>query len=229
MCPHCKRDAPVVLRGLRASCTNCGFARSPLDSARAVNVAGQPARIGGTVAHVAGWIVLLAGLLVALVVGGIAQLLFPASSAGLFLGVPIALLASAFASVLLLGGRKMRKSGEDSSKTAHEEAIYALAEHRSGSLEAREVARALAISQETADALLTNLAKRPESRVTMEVDDDGIIRFLFTDFARRRFAVDRPGPRVVVEPAPSVRRDAIPDAEVEPVDEPARRSQRSLR
>jgi hypothetical protein len=228
MCPHCKRNAPVVLRGLRATCASCGQLR-PLDTHRAVNVAGQPARIGGTVAHVAGWVVLVAGLLLALTVGGIAHLLFPASPAGLVLGIPIALLTLLIATMLLLGGRKMKKSGEHSSKTAHEEAIFALAEHRKGALEAREVARALALSQETADELLTDLAKRPDGRVSMEVDDEGVIRFHFSEFARPRFAVDdraaapARGARVAVDP----RRDAIPDAEIEPIEDAAVRRARS--
>lgn len=66
ICPHCKQDAPTIVRGLRAYCTACDAPRSML-SDTPINVAGQPSKVGGGVASVLGWFILLGGLLTALV------------------------------------------------------------------------------------------------------------------------------------------------------------------
>ena len=51
MCPHCRQNAPIVYRGVLAYCTACGAPRPPF-SAKSIDLAGQPSKIGGAVARV---------------------------------------------------------------------------------------------------------------------------------------------------------------------------------
>jgi nucleotidyltransferase/DNA polymerase involved in DNA repair len=85
----------------------------------------------------------------------------------------VALLAIALGSVLLLGGRNLRKMGTDASKRTREQGIFALASHRGGILRASDVAQALGIPEEEADAELTTLAKQKSDQVSLELDEDG--------------------------------------------------------
>ncbi len=188
MCPACRRDAPVLMRGLKPTCALCGAMRAPAEAARAVNLAGQPARVGGRVSRALGFTVAICGTLLAVLLGGGAQLLFPDSPIGLLLGVPIFILSSALAIALLLGGRRLTRSGDERAHAGKLEAIRALARTKGGELEVEDVTKALRLSAADADALLTELAKTPDARVDLDVDDDGRLRYRFAD----------PGVRVAV-------------------------------
>src|ERR1700742_245499 len=131
LCPHCHQDAPTIVRGVRAYCTACGAPRSLTTAPTAVNVAGQPARLGGGVAGVLGKVALGVGLLVALVVGGLANALF-SMTAALWVGGVVALGTLMVGLPLILGGRRLRASGESQSRAAQEQAVYALAAQRRG-------------------------------------------------------------------------------------------------
>jgi hypothetical protein len=195
ICRSCHQDAPSFIRGARAYCTACG-APMPLVSVRtAVNVAGQPSKIGGGIAGVLGWLVLTLGALAALIVGGLAQAIF-AASAGLWLGGIVGFFTLLVALPLILGGRRLRRSGEETAVMAQHQALLSLAAQRGGVLLARDAARGLAVSEEEADALLTDLVKRSDGRVTLEVDDNGALSYVFTDL------VAAPGPRVRVSAQP---------------------------
>src|SRR3954449_10617588 len=85
ICPRCRQDAPTLVRGVRAYCTACGAPRPLATAPTAVNVAGQPSRVGGSVAGVLGKVALLTGLLVALALGGLAKAIF-AMGAALWVG-----------------------------------------------------------------------------------------------------------------------------------------------
>jgi hypothetical protein len=209
-CPHCHKDAPTIVRGVRAFCTACGAPRSLTTAPEAVNVAGQPARVGGTVVRVLGAMALGIGIAVALALGGIVGAFFGATAA-LWIGVPITLVTLVMAIPLMRGGRLLQRAGEERGRAAQETAIFALAAQRRGVLTARDVARALSVREEEADALLTALAKRPDGAVVLDVDDDGGLSYRFPDLvpvqggARVRVA-DQPW-RV---PAPPVR--VVPEA-----------------
>jgi hypothetical protein len=172
-----------------------------------VNVAGQPAKVGGRVAGVLGKVVLLTGLLVALVLGGLANAI--SVGAGPWVGGIMAVITLLVSLPLILGGRKLRRTGEGQIQAAREHAVFSLAAQRRGVLTVREVARAVSIREEEADALLTALAKRPDSGVTLDVDDNGGLSYRFTDLlptagARVRVA-DEPWAaprRIPVPPAP---------------------------
>jgi hypothetical protein len=206
-CPYCHQDAPTIVRGVRTFCTACGAPRSIVDAPEAVNLAGQPAKVGGGVASVLGWVALVAGSSVALVMGAIANWIFT-MTAGLWVGGFFGVLTLLVAIPLILGGKKLKKSGEDRARAAQEQAIFSLAAQRRGVLTVRDVARAVSIPEDQADALLTALAKRPDGKVSLEVDDNGAISYLFHDLltansARVRIAAQpwqAPGPARVATP-----------------------------
>jgi hypothetical protein len=179
MCPRCRQNAPIVYRGMMAYCTACGAPRPPL-TGTSINLAGQPSKLGGAVASVLGWVVLAAGLSVALMLGLIAQALFPAGFVGLALGLPIALLTTIVAVVLLRSGKSLRGSGASAEKTARVQAIYALAAHRGGALTALDVAQSLGIQVDEADALLTTLTKEQMDHVGIEIDPNGGLFYRFS-------------------------------------------------
>jgi hypothetical protein len=185
MCPHCGQNAPVVYRGVLAYCTACGALRPPLTGS-ALQLAGQPSRIGGLVARVLGWIVLSVGLALALAVGIGAHLLFPDGVVGLLASAPIAVLSLVVGGFLLFGGGRLNRSGVSAERDARTQAIYALATHRRGELGAADVARALDVRIEEASALLDSLARAEPERVTVDVDTTGALVYRFDVPTRTR-------------------------------------------
>jgi hypothetical protein len=147
----------------------------------AVNVAGQPSRVGAGVASVLGWMVLVLGLGAALVVGAIGQAIWPAAVVGWVLGTLIGVPTLLVGLSLLFGSRRLQRAGDERSKGAREHAIFALAARRQGVVTVGDVAGALAVRDAEADALLTDLARRPDGRVTLEVDDNGGLSYVFHD------------------------------------------------
>ncbi len=228
ICPSCKQDAPTVIRGMRPYCTACGAPRPLMAATDAVNLAGQPAKVGGEVARGAGYVALFGGAVLALVLGGVFQALF---HTGLLVAVPVALAALLVSLPLLLGGRKLRRSGDETARSAHEQAVIALAARVGGVVTAREAASRLSLTEEQADALLTEMAKRPDGKVTLEVDDAGVLSFHFRDLlAARRVRIEDPPPRPrVVASVPPPR---VIDAELieeEDAAAPEARARRTVR
>jgi len=203
ICPNCRQDAPTVVRGVRAYCTACGAPRSLIEDTP-VNVAGQPSKIGGGVASVAGLSVLVLGLLFSTALGGLIYILSP--MAGFIVGGFLAAVCLFVATILLWGGRELRRSGSERERTAQEQAIFAIARQRGGSITAAELARALSLPEADADAILTSLAKRPDGRVTLEFDDNGALRYDVHEMGRRvrvaerkRVAPEVTGPNTVLD------------------------------
>jgi len=220
ICPNCKRDAPTVVRDLRVVCTACGAPRSVIDVPTSVNVAGQPSKIGGGIASVLGWLVLGGGALVALLLGALFQALMPTAAFGYVLGGIIVFLSLLVGMGLVFGGRRLQQSGTMREQGAREQAVFALARRDGGFITASGLAQAIAIPEPDADALLTSMAKRPDGRVTLEVEDDGTLRYMVPEFNTgrwKRLSSDRPGrstsdrPRIATGPT----RDALAEAEAE--------------
>jgi hypothetical protein len=178
MCPYCRKNAPIVYRGVVAYCTACGQPRAPLTD-RSVNMAGQPSKVGGTVANVFGWLVIGGGLITALLVGALFQAILPAGIFGWILGAVIALGSLGVGGSFVYGGKTLKQSGATVERDTRERAIFALAQNRGGVLTAFDVSAALGISAEEADAILTEYAKTDSDRVRLEVDDAGAITFVF--------------------------------------------------
>jgi hypothetical protein len=186
ICPNCRQEAPTVVRGVRAYCTACGAPRSLIEDTP-VNVAGQPSKIGGGVAAVAGLSVLFLGTLVSLLIGGLIYIF--AAPVGLAVGVFLEATTLFVAALLLWGGRTLFRSGTERERGAHEQAVYAIARRRGGSVTPAELARALSIPEADADAILTAMVKRPDGQVTLELDDDGTLRYEVHDARSRRVRV----------------------------------------
>lgn len=177
-----------MVRGVRAYCTACGAPRSLIEDTP-VNVAGQPSKIGGGVASIAGLSVLFLGLLFSTALGGIIYIFAP--MAGFIVGGFLAAVCLFVATMLLWGGRELRRSGSERERNAQEQAVFAIARQRGGSVTATELARALSMPEAEADALLTSMAKRPDGRVTLEFDDNGVLRYDVHETGRRVRVAER--------------------------------------
>jgi hypothetical protein len=186
--------------------------RIPLSSP-AVNLAGKPSKVGGTVARAFGWTVLGIGLLVACVFATLFGLVFSGAAAAL-VGVPIAVVATLFAVLLLRGGRSLKQSGADAETATRLQAVFALATHKGGTLTSTDVALALQMPGPDADALLVNLAKKDPDVVSVDVDDEGQLLFHFPGalpVGQVRWP-ERWPERWPQEPQPKVRVNAPPQA-----------------
>jgi hypothetical protein len=172
MCPHCGRDAPIVYRGVVPYCTACGALRAPL-STPSINLAGKPSRMGGTLASVAGWLVLLVGLSITLGFALLLWLLFSGVVAAA-VTTPFALIATVIGWLLLRSGSSLRQSGADAERETRDQALLSMAGHH-GPVTAVDAARLLNVTVATADAMLTELAKRDPDRIALDVDDQGVV------------------------------------------------------
>jgi hypothetical protein len=191
MCPYCGQNAPVVYRGVTAYCAACGKVRVPL-TGNALHLAGQPSRVGSVVARVLGWIVLGVGLSFALGVAALLQLVFPATIAPLAVGGPIAVVSLFVGILLLRGGKTLDAKGAAAAKTAHAQALFALAANKGGMLTALDASQALDLPLPAAEAALQTLAKEDFERVAVDVDASGTLVY--------RFVVPGRGGRVRVDP-----------------------------
>lgn len=170
MCPHCRKDAPIVYRGVAAYCTACGRPRLPL-TATSVNLAGQPSQVTGQVTRVFGWLVLVGGLSVAVMVLGLMLAIFPGALGATLFAAPIAAASIGAGVWLLRSGRTLESAGKGTEHRTKFQAIFALAQNRHGKLTAYDVSAALAIPPAQADALLTELAKTSPEHVAVEIDE----------------------------------------------------------
>jgi hypothetical protein len=184
-----------VYRGVVPQCTACGAVRPPLSNP-SINLAGKPSRIGGIVASVFGWLVLLVGGSIAL---GIALLFaaFGATMAGVAIALPIAIVTLVIGVVLVRRGGSLNRSGLEAERATREQALLGVVAHR-GSVTASEAAQALGVSVAEADAALTDMAKRDPDRVSVDVDDQGVVRYRVARI---------PGERVRVEAEDAVEAD----------------------
>ncbi len=171
-CPSCRRSAPIVYRGVLAYCTACGAPRMPL-VAKSTTLAGKPSIIGGALTRVFGWIVLAGGAAFGLAMLGILQAIFPAGFAGWAVGLPIIFLSTLLGVLLLRSGKSLESTGVAEQRDTQVSAIFSLAEHNQNTVTAGLVGRALGMSAESADGLLTSLAKSNPDHVVLEVDDQG--------------------------------------------------------
>ena len=182
ICPSCRQDAPTIVRGVRAFCTACGAPR-PLLGSNAVNVAGKPMKVGGGIASVMGWVVLVGGAFFSILIGALFNMLWAiagsaaAGTIGLMVGGFFGVVTLIVALSLLFGGRKLSKTGDGDRRKVLEQGIFALAGRQRGSVTPRDVARQLAITDEEAEVLLTDLVRKGDNRVTLDVDDDGTLRY----------------------------------------------------
>ena len=178
LCPNCYKDAPIVYRGVSAHCTACGALRVPLAN-QSVNMAGQPSKVGGAVAKAFGWLLLGGGTAVSAALIAFFQWLFEGGVVGWAIGVPIFVVTAIVSTVLLVSGKKLEKSGDETHKTVQEKAILGLVQNSKGVITALDVSRSLDITLAEADAVLTRMAKETPDQITVDVDDQGQIFYRF--------------------------------------------------
>jgi len=185
-------------------------------TANAVNLKGKPAKIGGALASVFGWVLLFGTMAASLIVWGVLQALFPDAAAGWLLGGVIATIGGAASAVLLFGGRALRRSGTSAAEAARLDALGTLAAHHKGNITAQNASEALGCTYEDADAFLTAMAKRPESGVSLEIDDEGKIYYRFARHAPQLAWPAEGKVRVEAVPAAAPPAPPAPPAQAEP-------------
>jgi hypothetical protein len=199
-----------------AFCTACGGLRGPL-AGPSINLAGQPSKVGGAVARVAGWIVLVFGGALALGIGGLIAAIFSAL-VGLAFALPILVVSGVAGVALLRGGRQLRRSGMHAERATREQALLAMAaagpvgRGRRYGVTAKDAARSLGISVDEADGMLTALAKSDPDRLTLDLDDQGVIWYRSLESPAPR------GRRVRVDADASASEDASAHGEDDPAD-----------
>jgi hypothetical protein len=167
------------LQGLEARCSACGARRFPL-SAPSVSLSGQPARFGGSAATLFGVAVLVLGGALSLGVLLLLQSIAPTTVLGWAIGIPMLVASLFFGILLLVAGSKLRKHGSARSRAVRLEALRALIAHQKRPVTPHQVARALNLSDTDADALLTEFSREYPTPVTLDVGDDGQLRYDFS-------------------------------------------------
>jgi hypothetical protein len=200
-CPHCRQDAPLVYRGVFAYCSACNEPRPPF-SATALNLAGRPSKFGGTATKVLGTMVLIGGIGTAATLMLLFAFLAPTSAMGYAVGIPLAIVSLMVGLGLIYAGRRLHRSGSDAERETRERALYALAANRGGLLTALDGARALNLSVTDVETVLNDWTKRDHEHVSLEIDEDGALFYLFSRPGERR---DTFGKRYRVEPEGRVR------------------------
>lgn len=202
-CPNCHAIAAVIARRGKTVCAACGKPRtgtvvlgggggigSVLPASRTGREASTSAMLGrarGRTQRGFGIFALGTGILVA----AIAMVLVP-GVLGVGLAVAGGLLGvGAGALSIRAGAKNMEKARTDAAR-ATEIAVYELAEEQGGRLTASVAATGLRITVDAADDLLTSLVG-DGSRIDVDVDDEGVVRYVFREIAAA-------APRVRVEP-----------------------------
>jgi signal transduction histidine kinase len=171
-----------VLHGLDSRCAACGAARFLL-AAPNVSLAGQPSRVGGLAVSLIGATVLVLGLALSTGLWFLLQSIWPDRAFGWAFAIPT---VSFFAGLLLLlGGRRLRKSGTAHQQTVQLDAVKAMVQHRKGPISAADVASALQLPEAQVDELLTRLAREQATAVTLDVDARGHVVYDFEGEDRR--------------------------------------------
>lgn len=189
-CPHCLAVAPVLRTGQGAICSACSKPRDTKpgtviigDAPAIVGLVGAKgsgaaiaARAGGGGLRIFGAMLIGAGVLAAAAMA----VLFPGA-----IGIALAILAGGtsvgLGALALKGGAKAGAHADRTERTERQLRIMELAEKSSGDLTATEVARAMKMSLEEADAALTAMADG--SRVAVEIDENGIVHYVFRELS----------------------------------------------
>jgi hypothetical protein len=147
----------------------------------------------------------IAALAVGVLVGGIVAAA-TGSAAGFSVAAVIGGAGIATGALALWESRRLGRRASGLEQTAWEHEIWSLAESNGGALRVIDVARALQLMRPDAEALLDALVD--EVRVSMQVNDDGEIRYVF-----RELEAAGP-PRVRVDLAEAVSPAEAPEEEL---------------
>jgi hypothetical protein len=204
-CPHCHAVAAVIPRGGITVCAACGKPRTgsvllgSAESRASLLPESHQGRSASTRAMVArgrgrlqrGFGVLALGMGVLMAVLAAAAL---PGAVGVGLALALGLIGVGLGALSIRAGARSMSQGETEDRRARETAVLELAQKRGGRLTATEVARAFSLSERAADDLLTSMVG-DGTRVTVDVDDEGVVRYVFLELAPKaaaqvRVAVD---------------------------------------
>ncbi|HEY8427182.1 MAG TPA: hypothetical protein VIL20_02360 [Sandaracinaceae bacterium] len=204
-CPHCHAIAAVIRRGAVTVCAACGKPRAGTvvlgggpGSIVPVSAEGRRASTSAMLRKSKGRALRSFGVL-ALASGVLGATLAAAAipgAIGLALAVVAAVIGVGVGALSMRAGARSLREGERDDRRAREAAVLELAQKRGGALTATEVARELGLALEEADRLLTSMVG-DGTRVGVEVDDEGIVRYVFRELA------PPPAARVRVETEPA--------------------------
>jgi hypothetical protein len=205
-CETCNAVAGVFARGGGYVCAACSAPRNLLPGTLVLGgdrpsslVPAAPRSVRPSAAPPATALVARAGATGLRLFGGAAMgggalgvalgLLVLGGTFGWFVGA-VGLVGAVFGVLAWRAGGRQSASAASEERAARERAVWALAEQSGGILTVTQVAQALGWSAGAADALLTGMADG--TRVTVEVDDEGLLSWHFREIMRRA------GPRVRV-------------------------------
>ncbi len=215
MCPHCGRNAPIVYRGVAPHCTACNRLRMPL-AGPSVNLAGKGSQVTGRVANVVGKVIGGVGLSLSMLGAGLAWVLSHDWSIVAVASLPVLVLFGVIAAPFVFGGKSLEQSGTKRESRVREQAVFAMAAQRGGLLSAWDVATALSMPSDVADAALTDMAKRFPDKIALELRDDGTVTYRFLDVLplpdwdeRVRVATDQQAARDLEEEAAEAERERV--------------------
>jgi hypothetical protein len=103
---------------------------------------------------------------------------------------------------MIYGSGRLHRSGTDAEREARQQALYALAANRGGMLTSLDAARALNLKVADVDAVLGDWVKNDPDHISLEVDDNGELFYLFSRPGQR---LDTFGKRYRVEAEGRVR------------------------
>ena len=212
-CESCNAVAGVFARGGGYVCAACSAPRQLLPGTvilgggrpqslapgapRAGSTATSPtavaARAGATGLRLFGGAAMGGGVL-----GAALAVFLISGPIGFVVGGAVGLVGLATGVLAWRSGGKQRQSAETEERAARERAVLVLAQQSGGILTVTQVAQALGWSAHAADALLTSMADG--TRVTVEVDDQGLVSWHFREViaaasaVRVRVAADAPIP-----------------------------------
>ncbi len=198
-CPHCHAIAAVIDRGSKTVCAACGKPRvgatvlggtpkgagaaprtregqNESTSAMLLRARGRTQRGAGIIALAIG---VFAAAALAMIVPGALGLGLAAAMGALFVAV---------GALAVRGGARSMEEARRRDRRATELALLEAARAAGGRLTATEAAAALRVSVEEADAQLTDLVG-DGSRVDVDVDDEGVLRYVFRELATSQVKV----------------------------------------
>lgn len=204
-CPHCHAVAAVIRRRGTTVCAACGKPRAGTvllgggasDSivpssprGRQASTSAMLTRSRGRAQRGFGIVALGGGVLTAI----LAAMVVP-GAVGLGLALAFGLVGVGLGALSIRAGARSMEKARGETQQAQATAVLELAAEEGGRLTATDVARRFGVSVDEADALLTSMVG-DGSKVGVDVDDDGVVRYVFHELEAPRARV-----RVSVEEA----------------------------
>ena len=145
-----------------------------------LDMVGKPSQIGGIASRVLGYGALAVTFAIVALAGTLAWT-WSSAFIGVFAAI-VAMFGTLAGWFLVRAGNKLQSAGTTAQRAAREQTLVAAARNRGGVLTVNDAVAALNVAPSEAEALLTDLAKEG-SRVALEIDSQGTIKYVFRDAA----------------------------------------------